>query len=148
MSQEDEIFQNFIVEMGERLQDLEDSLAELDKAFEPDLINTLFRSVHTIKGGASFFGLTKIQELSHEFEDLLMQIREGDLEFDKAMVPAFFAGCDSLKEMHEAEDHGDSLDVTGICQDLKAHHQSPSATPAESDGPEPEVVDETEPPPN
>jgi two-component system chemotaxis sensor kinase CheA len=77
-----------------------------------------------------------------------MQIREGDLEFDKAMVPTFFAGCDSLKEMHEAEDHGESLDVTGICQNLKAHHQSPSATPAESDGPEPEEVEDAGTPPN
>jgi len=126
MNPEDEIFNNFILEMGERLQDLEDNLAELDQAFEADLINALFRSVHTIKGGASFFGLSKIQGLSHEFEDLLMKIREGDLDFDKAMMPAFFAGCDSLKEMHEADDHGAGLDVSEVCRNLKAHHGSVS----------------------
>jgi two-component system, chemotaxis family, sensor kinase CheA len=124
MNSEDEIFNNFIVEMDERLQDLEDNLAELDQAFEADLINALFRSVHTIKGGSSFFGLSKIQELSHEFEDLLMKIREGDLDFDKAMMPAFFAGCDSLKGMHEANDHGASMDVSEVCRNLREHHGS------------------------
>lgn len=121
MNQEDEIFQNYIVEMGERLQDLEEGLADLDQAYNPEIINGLFRSVHTIKGGGSFFGLTGIQELSHEFEDLLMQIREGNLKFNKAMVPAFFAACDSLKDMHEAEDYGNGLDISEVCQNLKAH---------------------------
>ena len=121
MNKEDEIFKNFIVEMGERLQDLEDALAELDQGYQPNLINQLFRCVHTIKGGGSFFGLIRIQELSHEFEEILMKIREEELPFDKAMVPAFFSACDALKDMHEADDYGESHDVGEVCRELKTH---------------------------
>ena len=121
MNKEDEIFKNFIVEMGERLQDLEDALGELEQAYQPDLINQLFRCIHTIKGGGSFFGLSTIQELSHEFEELLMKIREGELSFDKGMMPAFFSACDSLKDMHESDDFGQGLDVGEVCRELKKH---------------------------
>ena len=57
VNKDSDIFQNFLVEMGERLQDLEDGLEELEKSYQPDLINKLFRAVHTIKGGGGFLDL-------------------------------------------------------------------------------------------
>ena len=81
--------------MGERLQDLEDGLEELEQSYQPDLINKLFRAVHTIKGGGGFFGLSSVADLTHDFEDLLMKIREGELDFNPGMVPTFFAACDA-----------------------------------------------------
>ena len=81
MNPEDEVFKNFLVEMGEKLEELEESLAELEQGYSPEVVNKLFRAVHTIKGGGGFFGLTKVSELSHVFEDLLMKVREGELEF-------------------------------------------------------------------
>ena len=89
MNKDSDIFQNFLVEMGERLQDLEDGLEELEQSYQPDLINKLFRAVHTIKGGGGFFGLSSIADLTHDFEDLLMKVREGELDFNPGMVPTF-----------------------------------------------------------
>ena len=43
--------------MGERLQDLEDGLEELEQSYQPDLINKLFRAVHTSKEGEAFLDL-------------------------------------------------------------------------------------------
>ena len=116
--------------MGERLQDLEEGLEELEKTYHPDLINKLFRAVHTIKGGGGFFGLTSIAELTHEFEDLLMKVREGELEFNKAMMPTFFAACDALRDMHEADDCGASIDVAELCQNLKRLQEGGEIAPA------------------
>ncbi len=118
MNIEDEVFKNFLAEMAERLIDLEQGLQDLEKEFSIDVINKLFRAVHTIKGGCGFFSLTKITELSHLFEDILMKIREGDLVFDVKMVPTFFAACDALKDMHESDDYGNSYDIKEICADL------------------------------
>jgi len=101
MNLDDEVFKNFLVEMGEKLEELENGLAELEDGFSEDLINKLFRAVHTIKGGGGFFGLTKVSELSHVFEDVLMNVREGKLSFGDHMISPFYSACDALKGMHE-----------------------------------------------
>ena len=67
MNPEDEVFKNFLVEMGEKLEELEESLSELEQGYSSEVMNKLFRAVHTIKGGGGFFGLTKVSELSHAF---------------------------------------------------------------------------------
>ena len=54
MNPEDEVFKNFLVEMGEKLEELENGLAELEDGFSQDVVNKLFRAVHTIKGVAVF----------------------------------------------------------------------------------------------
>ena len=74
MNPDDEVFKNFLVEMGEKLEELENGLAELEEGFSEEVVNKLFRAVHTVKGGGGFFGLTKVTELSHIFEDVLIAV--------------------------------------------------------------------------
>jgi len=132
MNPEDEVFKNFLVEMGEKLEELEESLAELEQGYSPEVMNKLFRAVHTIKGGGGFFGLTKVSELSHVFEDLLMKVREGELEFGEHMIAPFYSACDALKEMHESNDYGNSTDVSPLCFELKAVHGGEASVPVEA----------------
>ena len=119
MNPEDEVFKNFLVEMGEKLEELENGLAELEDGFSQDVVNKLFRAVHTIKGGGGFFGLTKVSELSHVFEDVLMKVREGELPYADHMLGPFYSACDALKGMHEAEDYGNNSDINQLCSELK-----------------------------
>ena len=119
MNPEDEVFKNFLVEMGEKLEELENGLAELEDGFSPDVLNKLFRAVHTIKGGGGFFGLTKVSELSHVFEDVLMKVREGELPYADHMLGPFYSACDALKGMHEAEDYGNNSDINQLCSELR-----------------------------
>lgn len=118
MSQ-DEVFWNFLIEMGERLAEFEQGLAELERGFGMDIVNRLFRAIHTIKGGAGFFELSNITRLSHQLEDLLMKMREEEIQFDPAMVPVLFEAADALREMHESADHGQRLDIEALCQALQ-----------------------------
>ena len=120
MNLDDEVFKNFLVEMGEKLEELENGLAELEEGFSEDLINKLFRAVHTIKGGGGFFGLTKVSELSHVFEDVLMNVREGNLSFGDHMISPFYSACDALKGMHESDDFGNNQDIGQLCLELKS----------------------------
>ena len=120
MNPEDEVFKNFLVEMGEKLEELENGLAELEEGFSQDVVNKLFRAVHTIKGGGGFFGLVKVSELSHVFEDVLMKVREGELAFAESMIGPFYSACDALKEMHEADDFGNNADINQLCSELRA----------------------------
>ena len=120
MNLDDEVFKNFLVEMGEKLEELENGLAELEEGFSEDLINKLFRAVHTIKGGGGFFGLTKVSKLSHVFEDVLMNVREGKLSFGDHMISPFYSACDALKGMHESDDFGNNQDIGQLCLELKS----------------------------
>ena len=120
MNPDDEVFKNFLVEMGEKLEELENGLAELEEGFSEEVVNKLFRAVHTVKGGGGFFGLTKVTELSHIFEDVLMKVREGSLDFGNYMIGPFYSACDALKEMHESDDFGNNQDIGKICLDLKS----------------------------
>ena len=142
MNPEDEVFKNFLVEMGEKLEELEESLAELEQGYSLEVVNKLFRAVHTIKGGGGFFGLTKVSELSHVFEDLLMKVREGELEYGEHMIAPFYSACDALKEMHESSDYGNSTDVAPLCVELRAVHGGEVSVPLEASAKQEETKDE------
>jgi two-component system chemotaxis sensor kinase CheA len=122
MAHEDEVFKNFLVEMAERLAEFEQGLSELEQAYSVNVINLLFRAIHTIKGGAGFFGLNKITELTHLLEDLLMKIREGDVAFDPVMMPALYAACDSLNDMQHDASYGEQMDIAAVCLALHLDH--------------------------
>jgi two-component system chemotaxis sensor kinase CheA len=152
MNADDEVLRSFLIEMGEKLEELEEGLSELERGFSQEIVNQLFRAVHTIKGGGGFFGLNKVSELSHIFEDLLMKVREGNLDYHEGMIGPFYSACDMLKSMHESPDVGESLDIDGVCLELKAVQSSGSSVGSESSiqkdmSPEvssKEIVDENE----
>ena len=60
---------------GDLLVDLE--LLELEKSTDPELVKSIFRVMHTIKGSAGFLGLSKLEKLTHAGENLLSKIRDG-----------------------------------------------------------------------
>jgi two-component system chemotaxis sensor kinase CheA len=115
-----------MTEMSERLTDIEESMALLESAPSPDVINDLFRSIHTIKGGSGFFGMNAVQNISHTMEDLLMQIRDGILELTPEMTASLFTGFDRLRDMSEMDDYGESLDISdAINAILASQNKSP-----------------------
>src|SRR5439155_20347628 len=72
----------FVAEADEILEALSDALRDLEAVFEAggphlDLINTLFRGAHTIKGFAAVLGFPEIASLTHALEDLLTRLRLG-----------------------------------------------------------------------
>ena len=118
MANDDEVFKNFLIEIAERLAEFEQGLSDLEQAYNVNHINLLFRAIHTIKGGAGFFGLNKITELTHLLEDLLMKIREGDVAFDVAMMPALYAASDCLNDMQQDPGYGEQMDIAEVCRAL------------------------------
>ena len=127
MAHEDEVFKNFLLEMDERIAEFEQGLNDLEQAYSVNAINLLFRAIHTIKGGAGFFGLNKITELTHLLEDLLMKIREGDVFFNPAMMPTLFSACDALNDMRNDTTHGRDLDIVDICAALQSYSDNDPA---------------------
>lgn len=64
----------------------------------PELISAAFRSMHTLKGGAGFLGLTAIVDIAHKAEDLLGKIKEGKLRFSHDISEALLRTVDFIKD--------------------------------------------------
>ena len=94
-----EIVRSFIQESTDHLEDIEDRVLTLEHNYTDELLNSVFRSFHTIKGVASFVGFTYISETSHDLETLLDDVREGDREFDESIATVVLDGTDTLRHI-------------------------------------------------
>lgn len=73
------IIQEFLVESFDNLSNINDDLTQYEKNIEDyDLLNSIYRKIHTLKGSASFLGLNKLQEITHTVESILDHIRDKD----------------------------------------------------------------------
>lgn len=125
----------FIEEAREHLEQWEQALLALERApGDRELINQLFRSVHTLKGSAGFIGFSDLQRIAHQLEAALQQARDGDAQLDAAVVEALFRGLDLSRRMIEsfAEATPCNVDVGGFLATLPAvpDAAAPLAAPA------------------
>ena len=99
---EDEILQDFLVEAGEILEQLNEQLVDLEQTpDDQDLINTIFRGFHTIKGGGSFLALDNLVEICHKSEDVFNLLRNQELALDSNMMDAFLRVLDEVNSMFD-----------------------------------------------
>jgi len=107
-----EIFEEFAVEAREQLESLENDMLELEKDPEnEELLNRAFRSMHTIKGGAGFLGLTPIVEVAHKAEDLLGLMRSGELKLTPEINDVIFRAIDFIKEAISRYEEGEEVEI-------------------------------------
>lgn len=96
----DENLGDFVCEALEHLHNAEQALLELEKDFtDVEVINTVFRSFHTIKGVAGFMNLDPIVELAHNAETMLDLARNGDLELNTGLLDLILESCDLLTQL-------------------------------------------------
>lgn len=98
----DEILQDFLVEAGEILEQLNEQLVDLEQSpNDNDLINSIFRGFHTIKGGGSFLTLTNLVEVCHKSEDVFNLLRNQELSLNATMMDVFLRVLDEVNSMFE-----------------------------------------------
>lgn len=119
---DDEVLQLFLEESREHLEDIESDLLTIEEQGEnvdPELVNQVFRAIHTIKGAAGFFGLDNIKELSHVMEHLLDQIRKRVIVPEPAVVSVLLDGSDVLTKMIHNPDTSNDVDITDLLSQLR-----------------------------
>ncbi|MDA3960816.1 MAG: hybrid sensor histidine kinase/response regulator [Planctomycetota bacterium] len=143
MIDDDALLDEFVIESNEHLESIEEELLELEAQgadLDTELVNKVFRSVHSIKGGAGFLGLTAINKLSHTMESVLDRMRDNELIPTKANINALLGGADMLKRMMAAPSTGTDEDsVADIIERIKAQD---GAAPA-PESPPPSFHDHT-----
>jgi two-component system, chemotaxis family, sensor kinase CheA len=99
-SHDPSIIQDFVVESEELLQRMDQDIVALESApHDADIINRIFRAMHTIKGTSGFLGFPPIVRLSHQAEDVLNALRHGQAELDRKSMDALLAARDQLGAM-------------------------------------------------
>ncbi|MGM0470830.1 MAG: chemotaxis protein CheA [Bacillota bacterium] len=97
---EEALLQVFIEEADEILADLETDLLELEaNPHDRDLVNQIFRALHTLKGSAGLTGLTEIADFVHHAEDLLDRVRNDKLEINSEIISLLLEVRDFLEDM-------------------------------------------------
>jgi len=118
---DDDLLEVFAQESTEHLNSLEPDLLRLeDERTDTNLINGIFRAVHSIKGASGFFGLDTIMRISHAMENLMSLIRDGAMEVDRAVVDALLGGADKLRVMIEDVGASAGVDITQEVAALEA----------------------------
>ncbi|WP_313703858.1 chemotaxis protein CheA [Massilia sp.] len=106
-----QFYQVFFDEAEELLAEMERLLLAVDVA-APDAedLNAIFRTAHSVKGGASTFGITDMSEVTHVLESLLDRIRKGEMALTSQHVDAFLAAKDTLKMQLDGHRNGAAVD--------------------------------------
>lgn len=94
----DEIINEFIVEAEEILEQLDPLFVELEqKGQDPEIINEIFRGMHTLKGAAGFLGFQNVVDVAHKAETILKKVREGEIHISPEITDAILKATDTLR---------------------------------------------------
>ena len=95
-------FEDFLIEAQEHFEQIETNFLALEESpGDLDILNAIFRSVHTIKGAAGFLGLQKVQALAHVGENVLDDLRKSRMELNVRIMELLFETVDMLKVLVE-----------------------------------------------
>ncbi len=90
----------FYVEAAEHLQSMEAALLQLESApRDTELLNTIFRAAHSIKGASTTFGIDEVGRFTHVLENLLERLRDGLLETNAELVGLLLTSVDVITDL-------------------------------------------------
>ena len=100
LSQDPAIVREFLIESEELLQGMDQDMVALESApHDGELLNRIFRAMHTIKGTSGFLGFDPVVRLSHRAEDVLNALRRGETQLDRRCMDALLVARDQLGAM-------------------------------------------------
>ncbi len=91
-----EILDGIVEECSEHLNGIEEGILKLEIDFTPDLLDSVFRAMHSIKGVASFLELTPIKDTAHVLESFLTDMKKGQYSSSSEITDALLRGVDIL----------------------------------------------------
>jgi two-component system chemotaxis sensor kinase CheA len=107
----DPLLEQFLSEARENLAFIDQNIGEIGGE-DPELLNSIFRAAHTLKGGSGIVGFESVKNITHHAEDLLDMLRSGKLEFQDSMTDALYDAFDEVMNLIEAaEESGDIVEA-------------------------------------
>jgi two-component system, chemotaxis family, sensor kinase CheA len=128
MNDNREFIEEFLVESGEYLDQLDRDLIALEeRPDDPQRLASIFRTVHTIKGNSGFFGFSKLGALTHSGEHLLGRLRDGKIRLNDRVTGTLYSMVDAVRSIIQA------IEETGVEgeQDFRELSQTLAAVASE-----------------
>ncbi|HQS67326.1 MAG TPA: chemotaxis protein CheA [Sulfuricurvum sp.] len=105
------LLEQFLLEARENLAFIDQNIEHIG-GDDPELLNSVFRAAHTLKGGSGIVGFEAVKRITHHAEDLLDMLRSGKLEFQPNMIESLFNAFDEVVNLIEAaEECGDIVEA-------------------------------------
>ena len=99
-TEDQETIREFLVESHENLSRLDQDLVELEKhPNDANLLGSIFRTIHTIKGACGFLAFSVLEAITHQAETLLSQLRDGQRELTPALVSLILETVDATRKV-------------------------------------------------
>jgi two-component system chemotaxis sensor kinase CheA len=139
----DPVLQIFFDEAEELLRTFEDGVLGLESAPQDrELLNSIFRAAHTLKGNSSMLGFDRIATVTHALEELLVRLRAGESAPGRDVVDTLLAVNDMLRLLVARARTGDDRDVAGLGElvDRLADHAQSVGHTAAAPKPRPEAA--------
>lgn len=140
----DDLLNEFLTETGESIDVVDVELVKLEQdPNNKEVLDNIFRLVHTIKGTCGFLGLPRLESVAHASENVLGKFRDGELQVSESAVTVILESLDRIKEIlagleaTEEEPDGDDSDLIGRLDAIAEGGEAPAAEP----DPEPDTVD-------
>src|SRR6266581_7375459 len=143
----DDLVRDFLVESGENLDRLDQELVQLESdPSSRDLLSSIFRTIHTIKGSCGFLGFAKLEKVAHAGESLLSRLCDGKLSLNAEITSGLLAMVDAVRKMLaeiKTTEQDGKEDYAGLIENLaRLLQQDVGATPAAAAaGGQPEPAD-------
>lgn len=140
------LLQDFLTECGELLQQLDQDMVSLESSPEDEeLLNRIFRAVHTIKGTSGFMGFNAVVELTHQAEDVLNLLRHKERKVTRHTMDVLLAVSDQLGAMMDdiREQRSITYDLTALLAQLKEIESGQEETAPAAAGSAPASVPST-----
>ena len=98
--EDQEIIKEFLIESNENLARLDREMVELERRpKDTELLASIFRTMHTIKGTCGFLGFGTLEAITHRAEDILSQLREGQRDLTPELVTIILEAVDATKKV-------------------------------------------------
>ena len=136
--EDQELLEGFLTETAELLEKVDDDLLLLEKSpGDMDILNRVFRSVHTVKGAASFLEFELLVKVTHRAEDVLNRLRKGELTVNNVIMDVILEAIDLVKLLVEDIRKGTIVErpIEGTIGKLEAvlsDQEPPKATEVEA----------------
>ena len=143
----DDLLREFLTETNEGLAKLDQELIELEqRPNDSNLLGSIFRIVHTIKGTCGFIGLPRLEKVAHAGENILGKFRDGELVVTPDAVTLILEAIDQIKyllaeiEMNQTEPAGDDGDLIARLNRWASGDFGGAAAPAQIPTPPPVIA--------
>jgi two-component system, chemotaxis family, sensor kinase CheA len=132
----DDIVKDFLIESRENLDRLDQELVSLEaNPQSKELLGSIFRTIHTIKGTCGFLGFAHLGKVAHAGENLLSKLRDGGLSLNPEITSALLAMVDAIRrmlnEIESTEADGES-DYPELLKELSSLQAGPGSAGAKA----------------